>query len=120
MKFANAFMKVTVLENEKAIESIQLDLSSLLFPESNVNVSTSCRCLKKHFAMNIIFVTSDLPKMLKIFVVNMEVRSSENYGHLVFGDKYSELATASFKVLKKKTKSAANKSDGLQRHSVQN
>jgi hypothetical protein len=37
-------MKITILENEKVVETIQLDLSCLLFLQSKVEVSQSKVC----------------------------------------------------------------------------
>lgn len=38
-KFQNTVMKISIIENEKLVESIQLDLSCLLFMQSKVEVS---------------------------------------------------------------------------------
>ena len=44
LKFQKTVMKISIVENDKVIESIQLDLSCMLFPQDKVQVSKSRMC----------------------------------------------------------------------------
>jgi len=60
-------MKISVLENEKEVERIQLDLSGLLFLQTQVQVRTV--------------------GLLTLFLAKLEIRSVENPCHSVFRNK---------------------------------
>lgn len=66
-KFQTTVMKISVLENEKVVERIQLDLSGLLFIQTQVQVRKV--------------------GLLTLFLANLEIRSFENACHTVFRNK---------------------------------